>query len=188
MKCKVTANLSDLWCEYAIATKKIPCFTFAKGLNKEVDAYFELLSGSAAASAVVLPTEGLVVSLKPEDYHWLYRHFLIGELLDNAARGYDVAKAWLKDSFGIEVVEDAPPTVLNDSADIESDASSTEESSKFVGRKKALSVTNAQSSEPLPIVRHNLSLSDLYLADFNSINTLPLILESQLDYRNKAPP
>lgn len=192
LKCKVTANLSDLWCEYAIATKKIPCFTFSKGLNKEVDAYFESLSGSVAASSVVLPTEGLVVSLKPEDYHWLYRHFLIGELLDNAAKGYDVAKAWLKDSFGIEVVEDAQPPALNDTADIESDATPIEGSSKFVGRfgrKKALSVTNAQSVELLPIVRHNLSLTNyLYLADLNSINTFPLISESQFDYDNKAPP
>ena len=189
LKCKVTANLSDLWCEYAIATKKIPCFTFSKGLNKEVDAYFESLSGSSAASSVALPTEGLVVRLQPEDYHWLYRHFLIGELLDNAAKGYDVAKAWLKDSFGIEVVEDAQPPALNDSADIESDVAPIEDSSKFVGRKKALSVTNAQSVEALPIVRHDLSLSDyLYLADFNSINTYPLISESQFDYKNKAPP
>ena len=176
LKCKVTANLSDLWCEYAIATKKIPCFTFSKGLNKEVDAYFESLSGSAAASSVALPTEGLVVSLKPEDYRWLYRHFLIGELLDKASQGYDVAKAWLKDSFGIDVVED------------ELDDASTENSSKFVGSKKALSVINAQSVELLPIVRHNLSLSDLYFTDFNSPNTFPLISESQFDYDNKAPP
>ena len=200
LKCKVTANLSDLWCEYAIATKKIPCFTFSKGLNKEVDAYFELLSGSAAASSVELPTEGLVVSLKPEDYHWLYRHFLIGELLDKASQGYAVAKAWLKDSFGIEVVEDAPPTAVSVLQD-ESDAVSTEASSKFVstleknadvcvfGRKKALSVPNAQCIESLQIVRHNLSLTNyLYLSDFNSINTFPLISESQFDYKNKAPP
>ncbi len=197
LKSKVTANLSDLWCEYAIATKKIPCFTFSKGLNKEVDAYFELLSESAAASSVDLPTEGLVVSLKPEDYHRLYRHFLIGELLDKASQGYAVAKAWLKDSFNIEVVETAPSPALNDSADIEMDTAPLEESLKFVGkikidfsfgRKKALSVPNAQSVESLQIVRHNLSLSDLYFTDFNSPNTFPLISESQFDYDNKAPP
>lgn len=188
LKCKVTANLSDLWCEYAIATKKIPCFTFSKWLNTEVDAYFNSRSGKSSESSFDLPTEGLVVSLKPEDYHWLYRHFLIGELLDKASQGYAVAKAWLKDSFNIEVVEDAQPPALNDTADIELDVAPIEESSKFVGRKKALSVTNAQSSESLPIVRHNLSLSDLYFIVFNSQSPLPLISESQFDYRNKAPP
>lgn len=194
LKCKVTANLSDLWCEYAIATKKIPCFTFSKRLNTEVDVYFESLSGSAAAS-VDLPTEGLVVRLKDEDYHWLYRHFLIGELLDKATKGYDVAKAWLKDSFNIEVVEDASFSALIDSSDVvndESDVVALEESSKFVGkfgRKKALSVIDVQSVESLSIVRYNLTLSDyLYLTDFNSQNTLPLNSESQFDYDNKAPP
>ena len=112
-------------------------------MHKEVDAYFNLRSGSSVALSVELPTEGLVVSLKPEDYHWLYRHFLIGELLDKAAKGYDVAKTWLKDSFGIEVVEDAPPSVLMDSltvrsADDEKDeltvVSMIKETSKFVGK------------------------------------------------------
>ena len=187
LKCKVTANLSDLWCEYAIATKKIPCFTFSKGLNKEVDAYFESLSGSAAASSVVLPTEGLVVSLKPEDYHWLYRHFLIGELLDKASQGYAVAKAWLKDSFGIEVVEDAPPTAVSVLQD-ESKVAPFEESSKAVGnfkRLKKLSVTNFQSAESLPLICHNVTLQVL---DCNSPQVLPVNCETLFNYDNKAPP
>ena len=29
---EVTANLADLWCEYALATKNMPCFTFSRGL------------------------------------------------------------------------------------------------------------------------------------------------------------
>ena len=190
LKCQVTANLADLWCEYAIATKKIPCFTYSKGLQAEVDAYFESLSGSSASS-VELPTEGLALRLTAEDYHWLYRHFLIGELLDKAAKGYDVAKSWLKDSFNIEVVASALPS-LNDSADIESDVTPlVEESSKFVGKvgiKKALSVTNVQSVESVPIIRYDvITLSDcLNLVDFHSQNTV--VLNKKYDYKNKAPP
>lgn len=139
LKCEVTANLADLWCEYAIATKKIPCFTYSKGLQGEVDSYFDSMSGRSVSGSVDLPTEGLVVRLKSEDYQWLYRHFQIGELLDVAAKGYDVAKAWLKDSFGIEVVEDevAPP-VLNDSLEVQEKVNDdaapvVEESAMFVG-------------------------------------------------------
>ena len=224
LKCEVTANLADLWCEYAIATKKIPCFTYSKGLKAEVDAYFDSLSDSVVESAVALPTEGLVVRLTPKDYQWLYRHFLVGKLLDVAAEGYDVAKAWLKDSFGIAVLEEevAPPA-LNDSLDVplvndvaapfveetsmfagdlvktvddctfdladvvNEESCSTiivEESSKFVGkfgRKKGFSAVS--------VVCHDVTLSDfLYLVDFNSQSTVPLILESQFDYKNKAPP
>ena len=189
-------NLADLWCEYAIATKKIPCFTYSKGLQAEVDAYFESLSGSSAPS-VELPTEGLALRLTAEDYHWLYRHFLIGELLDNAAKGYDVAKSWLKDSFNIEVLEDVMSSALIDSSigqgvEVDVPTTSIEESSKFVGRfgrKKALSVTNVQSVESFPIIRYNVTLSDcLNLVDFNSQNTVVLRNEEEYDYKNKAPP
>ena len=82
-------------------------------MQTEVDAYFKTLSGSSSASAVDLPTEGLVVSRRTKDYQWLYRHFLIGELLDKVAKGYDIATDWLKDSFNIDVEEFAPPVTEN---------------------------------------------------------------------------
>lgn len=113
--------------------------------------------------------------------------------MDKASQGYDVTKAWLKDFFNIEVVEDAPLPALIDSVDIVNDESDVspivEESSKFIGRNQGLSVTNAQSVESLSIIRHNLSLTNyVCLTDFNSKNILPLTSESQFDYDNKAPP
>ena len=134
LKGAVTANLADLWCEYAIATKKIPCFTFSKGLGTEVDSYFDALSAlesesesSSAPSESFQPSEpcssttsvastdtvgvpmtvkdGFVFRIKSEDYQWLYRHFLIGELLKHAAQGYDVVKNWLHDICNISVLE-----------------------------------------------------------------------------------
>ena len=114
LRCEVTANVADLWSEYAIATKRIPCFTYSNGLQSEVDSYFDsLVGGSSVASSksVSLPTEGVVVRLRAQDYQWLYRRFLIGELLDVAVKGYDKVKAWLKDSFGIEVLCDEPVEV-----------------------------------------------------------------------------
>ena len=86
---------------------------------------------------------------------------------------------------------------MNDSADIESDATPIEESSKFVGkfgknadvcvfgRKKALSVTNAQSLESLPLICHNVTLLVL---DCNSTQVLPVNREALFNYDNKAPP
>lgn len=109
LRCELTANLSDLWCEYAIATKKIACFTFSFGLQAEVDKYFESLHGGASAvSDVKFSTEGegFIVRLKVEDYKWLYRYGLIGQLLNKASKSFDVAKAWLKESFDIEVLAD----------------------------------------------------------------------------------
>lgn len=45
--------------------------------------------------------------------------FFIEELLDKATKGYDVAKVWLKKSFDIEAVENAPLTVWIDFSDFQ---------------------------------------------------------------------
>lgn len=111
---EVTANLADLWCEYALATKRISCFRFSQGLGKEVDEYFKAREQlSSAVEGVVSveeqarssESESVVARLKPEDYRWLYRHFELGNLLRIAKQGATALKIWLKESFGIEVVE-----------------------------------------------------------------------------------
>ena len=115
LKGEVTANLADLWCEYAIALKKVPCFKFSQGLEKEVNEFF-CSSNGIALSVEDNPSEQVVIRLKPEDYRWLYRQCLIGDLLDVAKNsGAEGAKSWLKDSFGIEVVEEeiAPPALID---------------------------------------------------------------------------
>lgn len=106
LRSEVTANLADLWCEYAIATKKIPCFTFSHGLQKEVDTYFASNDGIVPVSlGDGLAKEELVVRLWSKDYRWLYKHDLLGSLFDKAKQGFDVVKSWLKESFNIEVVD-----------------------------------------------------------------------------------
>lgn len=111
---EVTANLADLWCEYALATKKIPCFTFSHGLQKEVDTYFASVNQQSLVAGDSLPEEKLVGCISPENYQWLYRHFQIGDLLLKANEGYEVVKTWLKENFNMEVAEtDVNDVLLN---------------------------------------------------------------------------
>ena len=98
---EVTANLADLWCEYALATKKVPCFTFSHGLQKEVDEYFAMKSPRPDDA---IPEEKLVASVTAEDYHWLYRHFQVGNLLEKAKEGGTAVATWLKETFNIDAV------------------------------------------------------------------------------------
>ena len=77
-----------MWCEYALATKKIPCFTFSQGLQKEVNTYFASVQSSSVAGDE-LPEEKLVGAIRPEDYRWLHRHFQTGNLLAKAKEGYE---------------------------------------------------------------------------------------------------
>ena len=86
----MTANLADLWCEYAIATKGIPSFKFSRGLQKKVDEYFK----ASVRSTESLDTK-VTIRLKFDVYQWLYRHFLVGVLLEKAKQGIDVVRSWL---------------------------------------------------------------------------------------------
>lgn len=130
---EVTANVVDLWCEYAIATKNIPCFTFSNGLQKEVDEFFQsptaiektfdyqfpsvgdgsvsvadavpAVKGTASADGLSGSSESLY--LTEQDYHWLYRHFQLGNLLGVVKRvGVASAKIWLYEKFRISAVDD----------------------------------------------------------------------------------
>lgn len=124
LKGELTAGLADLWCEYAIALKKVPCFKFSQGLEKEVNEFFGSSNG-IALSIDDNPSEQLVVRLKPEDYRWLYRQCLIGDLLEVAKNsGAEGAKAWLKNTYNIEVVEDevASPDLIDSFDDVAADS------------------------------------------------------------------
>ena len=100
---EVTANLADLWCEYALATKKIPCFTFSRGLEKEVAEYFKVHDTLELVGASV-PKEKVVGEILPADYKRLYRMCKTGNLLEVANQGSEVLASWLKDSFDIDMV------------------------------------------------------------------------------------
>ena len=108
---KVTANSADLWCEYALATKKMACFTFSHGLQKEVDTYFASLGLPLSVAGDSLSDEWLAGKLDPKDYHWFYQHGILDALLAKATEGHDALKMWLKENFNIDLVE-------NDSNDI----------------------------------------------------------------------
>lgn len=105
---ELTPNSVDLWCEYAIATKGVPCFTFSQGLEQKVAAYYEAHPDEKLAEYVLpkqAPAEVVVLRLKSEDFHWLYRHFQLGELLAKSKGERAAVVSWLKENFGFEVVE-----------------------------------------------------------------------------------
>ena len=99
---EVTANLADLWCEYAIATKGLACFTFSHGLQQQVDEYFfsrgirEVFGGDSS--------QEFKFCLRPADYKKLYRNFALEKMFEVARQGEGVLRDWLKKSFDIELI------------------------------------------------------------------------------------
>ena len=107
---ELTASNVDLWCEYAIATKGIPCFTFTKGLEKTVAEYYkehpeeEYVKMSFSTNSSNAVTVG---SLSRDDYKKLYRSFQVGNMLKIAKYGVDKLSEWLKDNFDIDIFKPA---------------------------------------------------------------------------------
>ena len=79
LRMPVTAEIADLWNEYAIATKGKTCFRFARGFKQVIDEYFEQHPDRDPAS-VSKPKESVIVPLKDEVYHLLYRNFKVEEV------------------------------------------------------------------------------------------------------------
>ena len=95
LRMPVTAEIADLWNEYAIATKGKSCFRFARGFKPVIDEYFAQHPDRDPASASK-PKESTVASLKEEVYHLLYRNFKLKELKQKVSEGYESLCAWLK--------------------------------------------------------------------------------------------
>lgn len=109
--CEETAANIDLWCEFALATKGIPAFTFSHGLTGKVKEFFESHPQYESSITAKCPEESIVAIIRREAYQILYRNCLIPELLKYAACGYDSFCSWLKDSFvalGIPELCDIP--------------------------------------------------------------------------------
>ena len=100
---EVTANAVDLWCEYAIATKKIPCFTFSHGLQKEVDQFFETQDGEKDFCRSEKSGRNFSFSISDSDYRVLYRKGEIGNLLKKMSEGFEAVESWLRLTFDIDV-------------------------------------------------------------------------------------
>ena len=109
LRMPVTAEIADLWNEYAIATKGKSCFRFARGFKPVIDEYFAQHPDRDPASASK-PKESTVASLKDSVYHLLYRNFKVEEVKRTLAgfvktAGLNVAKLhellfeWLKKLF-----------------------------------------------------------------------------------------
>ena len=100
----VTANKVDLWCEYAIATKGIPSFSYSYRLEKQVTNYFKAhpekvnpeYKGLFGSEGVELPKETVVAYISKEAYKFVYKVNRYQEMLEIAKLGYEALEAWLK--------------------------------------------------------------------------------------------
>lgn len=104
---KVTAANVDLWCEYAIATKGIPCFTFSKGLEKTVDEYYKTHPDDKDQTSSFSKDSNFVRvgSLLLDEYKKIYHCFQIGNMLEVSKLGVDKLSEWMKQNFGINLMK-----------------------------------------------------------------------------------
>ena len=79
LRMPVTAEIADLWNEYAIATKGKTCFRFGRGFKQVIDEYFERHPDRDPVSASK-PKESVIAPLKDSVYHLLYRNFKLEEV------------------------------------------------------------------------------------------------------------
>ena len=105
-----TAEIADLWNEYAIATKGKSCFRFARGFKGVIDEYFKQHPERDPVSAISRPKEFSIVGLRDEVYHLLYRNLKVIEVKRiianfvksagfNISKAYDFVYDWLKKLF-----------------------------------------------------------------------------------------
>ena len=98
----VTANKVDLWCEYAIATKGIPSFSYSYRLEKQVTDYFKAhpekvnpeYKGLFGSEGVELPKETVVAYISKEAYKFVYKAKRYREMHEVAKLGYEALEAW----------------------------------------------------------------------------------------------
>ena len=109
LRMPVTAEIADLWNEYAIATKGKSCFRFARGFKQVIDEYFEQHPDRDPVK-MKKPKEITIAPLKEEVYHLLYRNLKIEEvkrtIVDfirvagcNIAKIRELLFEWLKKLF-----------------------------------------------------------------------------------------
>lgn len=109
LRMPVTAEIADLWNEYAIATKGKSCFRFARGFKAVIDEYFAQHPDREPVSASK-PKESVIAPLKDSVYHLLYRNFKIEDvkrtIVDfvktaglNVSKLHDLLFEWLKKLF-----------------------------------------------------------------------------------------
>lgn len=106
---KPSAEIADLWNEYAVATKGLSCFRFTKGFKAVIDEYFAQHPNRDPVK-MKKPKEFTIAPLREEVYHLLYRNLKLEEVKRtvsdfvktagcDVARVYDLLYAWLKKLF-----------------------------------------------------------------------------------------
>lgn len=117
-----TAANTDLWCEYAIATKSIPSFSFSYGLQKKVDEYFKNHTTEQLSlynHGLEAPSEKVVARIDNVTYKFLYKNYLLEETLKVVPQGYAALEEWfkiIKEEFG-----DLPGLGIWEPKDIDND-------------------------------------------------------------------
>ena len=96
---EISASNIDLWCEYAIATKGVPALQFSRPLIKKINDYFKAHPDKNPAPAD-LPPSKVVAHLEVAIQRLFYRNFLIPQLRQKAAEGFEALSSWVKDKLG----------------------------------------------------------------------------------------
>jgi hypothetical protein len=198
---ELTASNVDLWCEYAIATKGIPCFTFTKGLEKTVAEYYkehpeeEYVKMSFSTNSSNAVTVG---SLARDDYKKLYRSFQVGNMLKIAKYGVDKLSEWLKDNFDIDIFK---PAIEKKSSSVKGDDKKSEipllsvapelkekiqvnEEDLAVAEKMEKDVYMTYHVHLLPLVSNGLSIEDAIHALNISDSQKDLLFSLVIHYRD----
>lgn len=106
---KPTAEIADLWNEYAVATKGLSCFRFTKGFKAVIDEYFAQHPNRDPVK-MKKPKEFTIAPLREEVYHLLYRNLKLEEVKRTISdfvksADFDISKVyelifdWLKKLF-----------------------------------------------------------------------------------------
>ena len=198
---KLTASNVDLWCEYAIATKGIPCFTFSKGLEKTVAEYYKSHPDEeyVKMSFSTNPSNSVSVgSFARDDYKKLYRCFQVGNMLEMAKYGVDKLAEWAKNNFNIDIfkldTDKNSSSVKNDNKKLGSPSLSVSpdvkekiqvnEEDLAVAEKMEKDVYMTYHVHLLPLVSNGLSIEDAIHALDISDSQKDLLFSLVIHYRD----
>lgn len=96
--CEDTAENNDLWVEYALATKGVKSFFFSRGLEGQVQKYFEMFPDKDPVKPLS-KSDNVVAQISRDAYHFFYRLFKVDEMLRFATKGYEVLREWCRQVY-----------------------------------------------------------------------------------------
>ena len=111
---EVTSANIDLWTEYAIATKGLSAFRFARPFVARVNKFYDKHPELDPSFGHELPESNIVAHLNIEIERLFYRNCLLPMLKKKAAEGYDALLEWVKQKYvewGIPELCDDPDSL-----------------------------------------------------------------------------